>query len=155
MPLLTHIFKTLHLHDVTLFCNMMTPLLRSSHACVAGHVTFYYKRGCTWLGGVVLLPKTFKRLDRLKHALVAMHQVHPCNWSLLSSTVLSILVVCYLLCMFQNTHSSVPGKPRSATHSSTSTTSAGLLCLSVGAHVLYRRRLGRHQMSATHITHVL
>ena len=51
--------------------------------------------------GVVLLPETFKRLDHSKHALVAMHQVHPCNWRLLSSTVFSTLVVCYPLCCKQ------------------------------------------------------
>ena len=35
-----------------------------------------------------------------------------------------------------------PEKPRSATHSSTSTTSTGLLCLLVGVHVHYGRRHG-------------
>ena len=40
--------------------------------------------------GLVLLFETFKTLDHSKHALVVMHQVHPCDWSLLSSAVLSI-----------------------------------------------------------------
>ena len=38
---------------------------------------------------MVLLPKTFKRLDHSKHAQVTKFQVHPCNWSLLPSTVIS------------------------------------------------------------------
>ena len=38
---------------------------------------------------MVLLPETFQRLDHSKHAQVATCQVHPCNWSLLPSTVLS------------------------------------------------------------------
>ena len=38
---------------------------------------------------MVLLPKTFKRLDCSKHTQVVMCQVCPCDWSLLPSTVLS------------------------------------------------------------------
>ena len=43
--------------------------------------------------------------------------------------------------MFRYMHSSVAGKPGSATHSSTSTASAGPLCLLVGAlvHYIYGR----------------
>ena len=41
---------------------------------------------------MVLLPKTFKRLDHSKHVQVAMCQVHPCSWSLLPSTVLSTFI---------------------------------------------------------------
>ena len=133
MPLPTHVIKTLHLHSITSFYDVMTSLMMSSHTCVAGHMTFQYKRGHTWWG-LVLLPKTFKRSDRSKHTLVVTHQVHPCNWSLLSSTVLSTFNCVLLPCMFQYTCSSVPGKPGSAAHS-TSTASTGLLCLSVGARV--------------------
>ena len=75
---------------------------------------------------MVLLPETFKRLDCSKQALVAMYQVHPCNWSLLSSTDTCTQV-------FQENLGS-------ATHSTTSSTSTGLLCLSVSARVHYRRR---------------
>ena len=50
--------------------------------------------------GVVLLPKTFKRLDCSKQALVAMCQVHPCDWSPLSSTVLSAFsCVLFTMCV--------------------------------------------------------
>ena len=59
-------------------------------------MTVWYKRGHTQ-GGLVLLPETFKRLDRLKCTEVAMSQVHPCDWSLLSSTVLSVFT-CVLFC---------------------------------------------------------
>ena len=46
---------------------------------------------------MVLLPETFKRLDHSKHTLVAMCEVHPCDWSLLSldaprSSILSLFV---------------------------------------------------------------
>ena len=41
---------------------------------------------------MVLLPETFKRLDRSKCAQVVMCQVHPCDWSLLPSTVLSAFI---------------------------------------------------------------
>ena len=71
-----HIIKTLCLHDITSFHDVMTSLMTSSHAHAAGHMTFSIKEAaCS--GGMVLLPKTFKRLDRSKHALVAMHQVCP------------------------------------------------------------------------------
>ena len=49
-PHLMHITKFLCHHDITSFCDVMTSLMTSSHAHVAGHMTFYYKRGCTLWG---------------------------------------------------------------------------------------------------------
>ena len=47
------------------------------------------KGGCMQYGGFtqVLPPETFEQLDHLKHTQVAMHLVHPCDWSLLPSMV--------------------------------------------------------------------
>ena len=56
--------------------------------------------------GVVLLPETFERLDHLKHALEVMHQVCPCDCSLLSSTVLSTFS-CVIHCACSDTHAQV------------------------------------------------
>ena len=65
---LVHITKILHRCDITLFYNVMMSLMMViTHPCVAGHVIFWYERGHTWWG-VVLLPETFKRLDCSKHA---------------------------------------------------------------------------------------
>ena len=87
----------------------MTSIITSSCAHVAGHVTFWYKRGHTqWGDGSVT--RDFREVGPLKaHA--------------------------------GSNASSAPEKPRSATHSSTITTSTGLLCLSVGAlvHCIYGR----------------
>ena len=45
-----HIPKFLCHHDVTSFCDVMTSLMTSSCTHVAGHVTFWYKRGHTQWG---------------------------------------------------------------------------------------------------------
>ena len=69
-------------------------------------MTFWYKRGHTWQG-VVLLPKTFKRLDHSKHTQVVMSQVHPCNWSLLPSTVSSVFTCVLFHHACSDTHAQV------------------------------------------------
>ena len=56
---------------------------------------------------MLLLPKTFKRLDRSKCAQVVMSQVPPCNWSLLPSTVLSVFSCVLFHCMCSDTHAQV------------------------------------------------
>ena len=128
--------KSCH-HDIMSFHDMMM----SSPMHVQQVMRPFGIKGATLSGGMVLLPKAFKRLDPSKCAQVAMSQVHPCDWSLLPSTVLSVFT-CVLFCYTcSDTHSCVPGKPRSTAHSSTSTTSTALLCLSVGAlvHYIYGR----------------
>ena len=69
-------------------------------------MTFWYKRGHTWQG-VVLLPKTFKRLDHSTHTQVVMSQVHPCNWSLLPSTVSSVFTCVLFHHACSDTHAQV------------------------------------------------
>ena len=81
------------------------------------------------------MPEIFEQLDHLKHVQVVMHLVHPCDWSLLPSTVFDMLTCVFAMCVSHHMHLSIPEKSRSATHSSTSTTSTGLLHLSVGALV--------------------
>ena len=64
-----------------------------------------------------------------------------------------LLVVCYPPCVFQNMHSRVPGNPRSATHSSTSTAYTGLLHLLVGACVpivIYIKIILPHILTTQH-----
>ena len=140
MPCLMHITETLHHYNAMLFHDAMTSLVTSSPMHVQQVVWPFGIKVAAYGRMLVLLPKTFKRLDCSKHAQVATHQAGPCDWSLLPSTVLSTFsYLCYLLCMFQYMHSSVPKKPGSATHSSTSIASAGLLCLLVGALVHYVR----------------
>ena len=105
------------------------------------------------LGGVVLTPETFKGLDHSKHMKVVTHQVCPCNWSLLPSTVIDALT-CVLLHVCDNhMYLSIPEIPRSATPSSMNTTSTGLLCLSVCAlvHFIFSRSCElTHVAAATH-----
>ena len=60
-------------------------------------------KGATLGGGLVLLPETFKRLDHSKCAQVVMCQVHPCDWSLLPSTILSTFTCVLFCCMCSNT----------------------------------------------------
>ena len=93
---------------------------------------------------MVLSPKTSGRLDHLKHMQVVMCQVRPSDWSLLPSTVLDTFTCVFFCRTCSDTCLSVPGKPGSAAHFSTSTTSAGLLCFSVGAlvHYIYGRSHG-------------
>ena len=81
---------------------------------------------------VFLTPETLEWLDHLKHTQVAMHLVHSCDWSLLPSTVFDALTCAFAMHMSHHMCLSIPEKPGSAAHS-TSTTSAGLLCLLVGA----------------------
>ena len=64
---------------------------------------------------MVLLPETFKRFDCSKCTQVTMCQVHPCNWSLLPSTVLSMFTCVLFHCTCSDTHAQVfqesPGVP--------------------------------------------
>ena len=77
-----------------------------------------------------------------KHAWVLMHLVHPCHGSLLSSTVHNALALVNIVRVHA---SSILAKPGSTTHFPTSTASAGLQCLSVGARVhLVRFRAVSH-----------
>ena len=84
---------------------------------------------------VLHTPETFKWLDHSKHAQVVTRLVHPCDWSLLPSTVFDTLTCAFATRVSHYVCLSIPEKPGSAAHSSTSTTSTGLLHLSVGALV--------------------
>ena len=61
--------------------------------------------------------------------------VYSCDWSLLPSTVFDVLTCVFTARMSHNMRLSIPEKPGSAAHSSTSTASAELLHLLVGALV--------------------
>ena len=84
---------------------------------------------------MVLTPETLKRLDNSKHVQVATHLVCPCDCSLLPPTVFDVLTRAFAMHVSHHTRLSIPEKPGSAAHASTSTASAGLLCLLVGALV--------------------
>ena len=64
-----------------------------------------------------------------------MHLVHPCDWSLLPSTVFDALTCAFAAHVSHHMCLSTLEKPGSAAHYSTSTTSAGLLHILVGALV--------------------
>ena len=67
---------------------------------------------------------------------VLMHLVHPHCRSLLPSTVHNMLALVNIICIHTSGHAlSIAVKPRSAAHFPTSTTSAGLQRLWVGARV--------------------
>ena len=148
-----HITKTLCLYDVSSFGGMMMSLMMSSYACVAGHMTFQYKRSHTWWGGSVT--KTFWGSDRLKHVLVATPLVHPCNWSLLSSICIKHVWLCVTYCACP-IHELVFQESLGVLHTP-HIASVGLLCLSVGARVHYGRKPRQtpnvcraHHMQYTH-----
>ena len=75
--------------------------------------------------------------------------MHPCDWSLLPSTVPDVFVSPW--CAFHHMHLSISEKPESATHPSTSTASTGLLCLLVGAlvHFIFSRSHKLMHVAAT------
>ena len=102
---------------------------------MAGHMTFWYKRDCMQWQVVLHTPETFERLDHSKHVWVGTCLVRPCDWSLLPSTIFDVLTCAFATCVSRYARLSILEKPGSATHTSTSTTSAGLLCLLVGALV--------------------
>ena len=78
--------------------------------------------------------------------------VHPCDWSLLPSTVSDVLICVFATRMFCHMHLSIPEKPRSAAHSSTSNASTGLLRLLVGAlvHFVWQELQAACVAAATH-----
>ena len=137
-PCWTCVNKALHLCDITSFCSVMTSLMMSSHAHAAGHMTSQYKRSCMQWEVLLLRPSRVWTVQ-------SMHW-QQCMWYVLATgayylqTVLSMFSYVLSTTRARYMCSSVPGKPGSAAHSSSSTTSAGLLFLSVGACVHYRRR---------------
>ena len=65
-----------------------------------------------------------------------MHLVHPCHGSLVPSTLFNVLALVNIIRIHTGRRAlSISAKPGSAAHFSTSTTSAGLQHLSVGACV--------------------
>ena len=87
-------FDVCHQSLMSLWCNIILwcdDIISDVITHALGQVTWPFSiKGAALGRGLVPLPETFKRLDHLKHALVMMHQVHPCNWSQLCSTVLSM-----------------------------------------------------------------
>ena len=105
----------------------------TSNACVVGHMTYHYKRACMHYR-LVLSPRDIQVVRYSKHMQVLMHLVHPHHGSLLPSTVHNALALVNII----HAHTagcalSISAKPESVTHFPTSTTSAGLQCLLVGA----------------------
>ena len=100
----------------------------TNHAHVAGHVTIWYKRGLHVVWGCSLIQDIW--------AVGSLEACTDSNASGASFNCTSHINLCY--CRMHAVHCTclgIPEKPRSATHSSTSTASAGLQCLLVGARV--------------------
>ena len=122
------VFDMHHQNLMLLLCNV---ILQSddiindiiTHAHVAGHITFWYKRDCTWQG-----------VGSVTWDLQEVELLEACTGSDTSGESLWLepttfnCIKCIPLCVIPLLvfwYSSVRGKPGSATHSSTSTASAG------------------------------
>ena len=120
----------------------------SQYCTCIGHVTIYYKRAAnTLVGGVLAYCSSV-------HQFQLCHQRPSCGWcltcvgcnmssmfpgqSLLSLTVIIVLALIISTVSPVGTKS-ISMRPRSAALLPVSTTSAGLLCLSVGARVHHVR----------------
>ena len=128
-------YVIIKIHDITSSYNIVMSLVTSVTAHVVGHVTNWYKMGLhmVWVGSFT---QDIRAVGLLKactgsDASGASSWLEPTSFNCISHVNL-----CFC-CMHAACHMclSIPEKPRSATHSSTSTTSAGLQCLSVGAQV--------------------
>ena len=123
----------------------------SQHSTCIGHMTFYYKRSAdTMVGGSFLLFIRFDSITRdlheagvLTHAGCDASSASP-GWSLLPLTVIIVLALVNSTMSPAGT-SSISTRPGSAALLPVSTTSTGLLCLTVGAHVhRVRSDTGKH-----------
>ena len=104
-------------------------------------------------GELFLLPETFKRLDHSKHTLVVTRQVHPCDWSLLSSTVSSAFS-CVLSATCVQIHTLKCSRKAWECHSFTQLVPLpqDFCAFRLVPICTMEEDVGRHQMSAMHIT---
>ena len=120
--------------NVILQCSDVTCDI-TNHAHVAGHMTIWYKRGLhmVWVGSFTQDIRVVRSLEA--HA--GSDTSGTSSWlepTSFNCTLCVNLCFCHV-CAVHHAHLSVPEKPGSATHSTTSTTSAGLQHLLVGAWV--------------------